>query len=48
VIFSAGFAEGGPEGLAEQAEIARIAHESGMVIEGRTALAWSTMSTACR
>jgi acyl-CoA synthetase (NDP forming) len=40
---SAGFAEGGPEGLAQQAEIARIGRESGMVIEGPTALVWSTM-----
>ena len=34
IIFSAGFAEGGEEGLAEQREIARIAHEAGMVVEG--------------
>lgn len=38
VIFAAGFAEGGPEGLAEQREIARIAHEAGMVIEGPNCL----------
>jgi acyl-CoA synthetase (NDP forming) len=38
IIFSAGFAEGGPEGLAQQAEIARIAEESGMVIEGPNCL----------
>ncbi|MBB4640996.1 acetate--CoA ligase family protein [Rhizorhapis suberifaciens] len=38
VIFSAGFAEGGEEGLAEQREIARIAQESGMVIEGPNCL----------
>jgi acyl-CoA synthetase (NDP forming) len=38
IIFSAGFAEGGPEGLAEQAEIARIAAEAGMVIEGPNCL----------
>jgi acetate---CoA ligase (ADP-forming) len=38
IIFSAGFAEGGPEGLAQQAEIARIARESGMVIEGPNCL----------
>lgn len=38
IIFSAGFAEGGAEGLAEQAEIARIAEESGMVIEGPNCL----------
>lgn len=38
VIFSAGFAEGGEEGLAEQREIGRIAHETGMVIEGPNCL----------
>jgi acyl-CoA synthetase (NDP forming) len=38
VIFSAGFAEGGEEGLAEQREIARIAAESGMVVEGPNCL----------
>lgn len=38
IIFSAGFAEGGAEGLAQQAEIARIAAESGMVIEGPNCL----------
>jgi len=38
IIFSAGFAEGGPEGVAEQAEIARIAAEAGMVIEGPNCL----------
>lgn len=38
VIFSAGFAEGGAEGLAEQREIARIAAEAGMVIEGPNCL----------
>ena len=38
VIFAAGFAEGGPEGLAEQREIARIAHEAGMVVEGPNCL----------
>ena len=38
IIFSAGFAEGGPEGLAAQAEIARIAAHSGMVIEGPNCL----------
>jgi len=38
IIFAAGFAEGGPEGVAEQAEIARIAAESGMVIEGPNCL----------
>lgn len=38
VIFSAGFAEGGEEGLAAQAEVARIAADSGMVIEGPNCL----------
>jgi len=38
VIFSAGFAEGGEEGLAAQAEVARIAGEYGMVIEGPNCL----------
>jgi acyl-CoA synthetase (NDP forming) len=38
IIFSAGFAEGGADGLAEQREIARIAAESGMVIEGPNCL----------
>ncbi len=38
VIFSAGFAEGGEEGLAEQREIGRIAAETGMVIEGPNCL----------
>lgn len=38
IIFSAGFAEGGEEGLAAQAEVARIAAESGMVIEGPNCL----------
>ncbi len=38
IIFSAGFAEGGPEGQAEQVEIARIAAEAGMVIEGPNCL----------
>lgn len=38
VIFSAGFAEDGAEGLAEQREIARIALEAGMVIEGPNCL----------
>lgn len=38
IIFSAGFAEGGDDGRAEQAEIARIAHEHGMVIEGPNCL----------
>src|SRR4051794_26115630 len=38
VIFSAGFAEGGEAGLAEQRELARIASDSGMVIEGPNCL----------
>ena len=38
IIFSAGFAEGGAEGLAEQQEIARIADAAGMVIEGPNCL----------
>jgi len=38
VIFSAGFAEGGESGLAEQRELARIAAASGMVIEGPNCL----------
>jgi acetate---CoA ligase (ADP-forming) len=38
IVFSAGFAEDGPQGLAEQAEIARIAQGAGMVIEGPNCL----------
>ncbi len=38
VIFSAGFAEGGEDGLAEQKEIARIAAEHGIVVEGPNCL----------
>lgn len=38
IIFSAGFAEGGAEGLAAQHAVARIAAESGMVIEGPNCL----------
>ena len=38
VIFAAGFAEGGAEGLAEQQEIARIAGAAGMVVEGPNCL----------
>jgi acyl-CoA synthetase (NDP forming) len=38
VIFSAGFAEDGPQGLADQQEIARIAQENGMVVEGPNCL----------
>lgn len=38
VIFSAGFAENGEAGLAEQREIARLAGEAGMVVEGPNCL----------
>ena len=38
IIFSAGFAEGGEEGLAAQTEVARIAAESGMIVEGPNCL----------
>jgi acyl-CoA synthetase (NDP forming) len=38
VVFSAGFAEDGPQGLADQQEIARIAAEAGMVVEGPNCL----------
>ncbi|CAN5407586.1 acetate--CoA ligase family protein [soil metagenome] len=38
VIFAAGFAEGGEEGLEAQREVARIADEHGMVIEGPNCL----------
>jgi acyl-CoA synthetase (NDP forming) len=38
VIFSAGFAEGGEEGMAAQHEVARIAAETGMVVEGPNCL----------
>jgi acetate---CoA ligase (ADP-forming) len=38
VIFSAGFAEGGEAGLAEQRELARIARDSDMIIEGPNCL----------
>lgn len=38
VIFSAGFAEGGEEGMAAQREVARIATESGMIVEGPNCL----------
>ncbi|MFK5057933.1 CoA-binding protein, partial [Klebsiella pneumoniae] len=38
IVFSAGFAEDGPQGLAEQAEIARVAAEAGMVLEGPNCL----------
>jgi acyl-CoA synthetase (NDP forming) len=38
VIFSAGFAEAGERGMAEQREIACIAAEAGMVVEGPNCL----------
>jgi acyl-CoA synthetase (NDP forming) len=38
IVFSAGFAEDGPEGLAEQAELARLARAAGMVVEGPNCL----------
>ncbi|WP_144098638.1 acetate--CoA ligase family protein [Croceicoccus sediminis] len=38
IIFSAGFAEGGEEGIEAQAEIGRISRETGMVIEGPNCL----------
>jgi acyl-CoA synthetase (NDP forming) len=38
IIFSAGFAEGGEAGRADQRELARIANDSGMVIEGPNCL----------
>ena len=38
IIFSAGFAEGGEHGLAEQREIARIAAAANMLIEGPNCL----------
>jgi acyl-CoA synthetase (NDP forming) len=38
IIFSAGFAEGGEAGLADQRELARIARDAGMIIEGPNCL----------
>jgi acyl-CoA synthetase (NDP forming) len=38
IIYAVGFAEDGPEGLAEQQEIARIAGQAGMVVEGPNCL----------
>lgn len=38
IIFSAGFAEGGDAGLADQRELARIAKCAGMIIEGPNCL----------
>lgn len=38
IVFSAGFAEGGEAGLAAQQELARIAREQGMILEGPNCL----------
>jgi len=38
IVFSAGFAEDGPQGLADQQEIARIAAEANMIVEGPNCL----------
>ncbi len=38
VIYAAGFSEAGEEGARDQAELARIAEESGMIIEGPNCL----------
>lgn len=38
IIFSAGFAEGGEQGLKEQREIARLAAENQMIVEGPNCL----------
>lgn len=38
IIFSAGFAEAGARGMEEQREIARIAREAGMLVEGPNCL----------
>jgi acyl-CoA synthetase (NDP forming) len=38
IVFSAGFAEDGPQGLADQQEIARIAAEADMIVEGPNCL----------
>ncbi|MBV9404027.1 MAG: CoA-binding protein, partial [Acidobacteriaceae bacterium] len=38
IIFSAGFAESGPEGRAEQEELAQIAREHNMILEGPNCL----------
>jgi acetate---CoA ligase (ADP-forming) len=38
IVFAAGFAEGGAEGMAEQEELARVAAEAGMVLEGPNCL----------
>jgi acyl-CoA synthetase (NDP forming) len=38
IIFAAGFAEGGEQGVADQQEIGRIAREAGIVVEGPNCL----------
>ena len=38
IVFSAGFAEGGEEGREAQRELARIAEEHGMILEGPNCL----------
>lgn len=38
IVFTAGFAESGPEGLADQEEIARIARRHGILVEGPNCL----------
>jgi acyl-CoA synthetase (NDP forming) len=38
IVFSAGFAESGPEGRADQREIARVAQRHGIVVEGPNCL----------
>ncbi len=38
VVFAAGFAEDGPQGLADQQEIGRIAQDHGMIVEGPNCL----------
>ncbi|MCW2390733.1 acyl-CoA synthetase (NDP forming) [Sphingobium sp. B1D7B] len=38
IIFAAGFAEGGEQGMADQQEIGRIAREAGLVVEGPNCL----------
>lgn len=38
IVFAAGFAESGEEGRAAQLELARIAHEHGMIVEGPNCL----------
>lgn len=41
IIFSAGFAEGGAAGLADQRELTRIAAETGLIIEGPNCLGFA-------